>query len=166
MLSSDHDWLQSSFPLSSPLLPSLPFFFPLLSCPAISLCFRRKEPGRGRGKGEFPQPRAKDQIGGGTGLLTWTLLLDPWEASFTQEYSVHSCQNSASEQHNYQYSTTPAKTSQWCFFPFLLPSFRSQAKWNNNNISQTLAECVIMCKYHHPANEILLLSEPADPTLL
>jgi len=40
------------------------------------LSFRREEVGRGRGKREFPQPRAKDQMGEGAVLLTCTLLLE------------------------------------------------------------------------------------------
>lgn len=77
-------------PLPSPSLSSFSFPSPLcsVSCPAISLCFRREEVGRGKGKGEFPQPRAKDQMGEGTALLTCTLLLDLWEASSTRGYKV------------------------------------------------------------------------------
>lgn len=138
VLSSDHDWLQLSFPLSTPLLPSLPFFsHPFLVLPSACI-----SGGKNWGEGEekenslSPGPRTK------------------WEKA--QPSHLHSASGPLRsqlhtgvvfipakiqpQQHKYQYSTTPAKTSQLCFFPFLLPSFLSLAKWNNNNKLQILAQ--------------------------
>lgn len=83
VLSSDHDWLQLSFPLSTPLLPSLFFPIPFLSC--HQLVFQEERTGERERKRRIPSAQGQGLNGRRHNLLTCTLLLDPWEASFTQE---------------------------------------------------------------------------------
>lgn len=170
-LASECDWLQSP-PIPYTILLSFCLPFRLLSScsvsgATISLSFRREEVQRGRGKGEFPQSRAKDKKGRRHRSPHFHSAPGPMRSQLhVGVQSVHSCQSSASEQRNYQFSTISTRTPQWYRSPFLPPSFPSQATWNNNNKLQTLAQCIITYKYRHPANEIHLLSEPADPRLL
>lgn len=100
--------------LCSPSLPSFSSSLPSALCPALqSAC---ASGGRRWGEGEeeesslSPGPRTrweKAQLFS-FALCSWT----PEKPAPHGSTSVHSCQSSASEQHNCQFSAIPAKTSQ------------------------------------------------------
>lgn len=130
-LAGDCDWLQSPtlpYPiLCSPSLRSFSFSLPSALCPALpSACAsggRRWGEGEGEESSLSPGPRTrweKAQLFS-FALCSWT----PEKPAPRGSTSVHSCQSSASEQHNYQCSAIPAKTSQWyrsLFPPLSFPS--------------------------------------------
>lgn len=163
-LASDCDWLQRlpvpCSALPSPSLPSLLWFWP-----CCQLMFQEGGGGETERKRRIPSAQGQGPDGRRHSSSRSHSAPGPLRSQLhAGVQSVHSCQSSACEQHRYQFFTIPAKNSQWYHPSFLHPSFPSQAKWNNNKL-QTLARCVITDKYHHPTNEIPLVSQPVDPTL-
>lgn len=153
-LASEHDWLQSP-PIPYPILPS-PYF--TLPFPLLLLCFWpchqlvfQEEGGRDRKKkrriasaqGQGPDGRrhSSSHFHSAPGPLRSQLHIGVQCVHPAKAQPLNDIHSSQLFQQKHPSDIIPRS------YPHL-----SQAQWHKTNKLQTLAQCIITYKYHHPAN--------------